>query len=84
MSKFKIEHDRPNCIGCGACAALVPEHWIMDDDGKSNILNGKRLPDHREEKDIEEKDYKQNYEAAECCPVNVIHLVEKDTKKRII
>ena len=84
MSKFKIEHDRPNCIGCGACAALVPDHWIMDDDGKSNIIKGTRLPDTREEKDIEEKEYKPNYEAAECCPVNVIHLVEKATNKRII
>ena len=82
--KFKLTHDRPNCIGCGACAALAPDHWEMDDDGKSNIINGKRLEDTTEEKHIPDDHYEENYEAAECCPVNVIHLENTETKKKII
>ena len=84
MSKFKIDHDRPNCIGCAACVAMSPNHWIMDDDGKSNIINGKKLDNGCEELDIEDNDFEAHHEAAECCPVNVIHLVDKETGKKII
>ncbi|MFQ5620826.1 MAG: ferredoxin [Candidatus Nanoarchaeia archaeon] len=82
--KYKIDHDRPNCIGCGACAAMSPDHWEMDDDGKSNIINGTRLDNGCEAKEIEQNDYETNFEAAECCPVNVIHLTNNETKEKII
>ena len=84
MAKFLIKHDRENCIGCGACAAISEEHWKMDADGKSNIIKGKRLDDGSEEKEIEEKDFETNKEAAESCPVNVIHLKNLDTQEDII
>ncbi|PIN81104.1 ferredoxin [Candidatus Woesearchaeota archaeon CG10_big_fil_rev_8_21_14_0_10_32_9] len=80
----KLEHDRPNCIGCGACVAVAPDFWEMDDDGKANIIKGKRKPDETEEKEISEKDFKVNMEAAESCPVNVIHIKRlKDDEKLI-
>jgi len=83
--KYKLEHDRPNCIGCGACVAVAPDHWEMHDDGKSDIIKCKsRKEDGWQEKDIEEKDFKENMEAAESCPVNVIHLKKlKDDEKLI-
>ena len=84
MPKYKIRHDRPGCIGCAACAAVAPDFWEMDPDGKSNIKNGKRLENGQEEKDIEEKDFEQNKEAAESCPVNVIHLTDKEKEEKII
>jgi len=37
----KIQHDRPNCIGCAACAAVAPEFWSMNEDGKSDLKNAK-------------------------------------------
>ena len=84
MPKYQIQHDRPNCIGCAACAAVCPAFWEMNDDGKSDIINSKTRADGWEEKDIDEKDFEGNKEAADACPVNVIHLIEKDTKKKII
>ena len=78
--KLKIVHDRPGCIGCGACAAIAPEHWEMDDDGKSNIIDGKRQDNGSEEKTIDESQLEDNKEAAESCPVNVIHIFEDDKK----
>ena len=83
MAKYKIEHDRPNCIGCGACAAVAPKFWEMAKDGKSSIISGKKVKD-KEEKIINEKDLAPNKEAAESCPVNVIHLINLDTKEKII
>jgi ferredoxin len=83
MAKYKIEHDRPNCIGCGACTAVAPDFWEMVEDGKSSIKNGKKVGD-KEEKEIDEKDFAANKEAAESCPVNVIHLINLDTNEKVI
>ena len=82
--KYKIEHDRPNCIGCAACAAVAPDFWIMSEDGKSDIVGCKKREDEWEVLDICEKDYAANKEAADSCPVNVIHIINKETGEKII
>ena len=89
MAKYKIEHDRPNCIGCSACAAVSPEFWTMDEcnDGKSDIKKEKgtkNLENGWEELDIDDKDYAQNKEAADACPVNVIHIKNLESNEKII
>lgn len=81
---YKIEHDRPNCIGCAACAAIAPEFWEMNDDGKSDVIGAKRLDDGTEELDISDDNFEENKEAAEACPVNVIHLIKKKNNEKII
>ena len=82
--KYIIEHDRPNCIGCAACAAVAPDFWTMNEDGKSDIVGCKNRDDEWEELDIGEKDYQVNKEAADSCPVNVIHIKNKETGEKII
>lgn len=86
---FKIDHDRPNCIGCGACAAVAPEFWEMSAvDGKSDVKGSQREEDAgeivRESLDINDEQYAKNKEAADCCPVNVIHLINRETGEKII
>src|SRR3989344_4909279 len=86
---YTIDHDRPNCIGCGACAAVNPEFWEMDPkDGKSDVKGAKREEDGgeivRELLDIDENNYPKNREAADCCPVNVIHIIDKKTGQKLI
>ena len=71
MDNFRIEHDRPNCIGCGACSVTCPENWEMDSDGKSKCL--------KTDLDV----LGCNEAAASGCPVNVIHVIETKTGKRI-
>lgn len=81
---LKIEHDKPNCIGCGACAAVAPDFWEMHGD-KSHLKGSKdggEFPE-GEEREISDADQPKNMEAAQSCPVNVIHLVGKDGKKLI-
>lgn len=82
--KFQIQHDRPNCIGCAACAAVAPDFWEMNEDGKSDIIGSVKKKDETEELDIGEKDFAANKEAADSCPVNVIHIVNKETKEKLI
>lgn len=77
---IKLIHDRPVCIGCGACAAVCPKYWEMAQDGKSDIKGGKHLPGDQQE--LELADIECNMEAAQACPVNCIHI-EKDGKKEI-
>jgi len=84
LPKFAINHDRPNCIGCGACAAVCPSRWSMNADGKSDIIDSKMREDGWEELDIEESEYDGNKQAADSCPVNVIHLINKETGEKII
>ncbi len=81
---FKIEHDRPGCIGCGACAAIFPERWAMNEDGKSDVIGGKRKGDGTEELDIDEDEFGGNMDAAKSCPVNVIHLKKRETGEKLI
>lgn len=77
---LKIIHDRPNCIACGACAALNPEDWEMDEhDGLSNLKKSKKVgvEEHRE---IDEQEFEANRECADACPVNVIHIHDNDNR----
>lgn len=79
MVRYKIEYNRPECIGCGVCAANCPKFWEMNDgEAKSDLKGAKKLDNGRTELDIDEKDLNCNMEAAESCPVNVIHI--KDNK----
>ncbi len=77
--KFKIQHERDICIGCGACVAVAPDFWVMNEDGKSEIIEGKTILSNTQE--IEMDDLGSNKEAAEVCPVNCIHIYEEGKKK---
>jgi ferredoxin len=82
---YKLEHDRANCISCGGCASVHPDRWKMDEkDGKSDIIDSKMREDGWEELDIDEEEFHQNKEAADICPVNVIHITDKEKKERLI
>ena len=81
---YLLELDRLNCIGCGACVAVAPDHWELTDEGKVSITNGKKRSDSWEEKPISKKYLQENTEAAESCPVNVIHITSNKDGKRLI
>ena len=79
VARLKIIHDRPECIGCGACVAICEKHWEMADDGKTDLKGAKHIDEIQE---LELEEIGQNKEAAEICPVNCIHI-EEDGKKII-
>jgi|TARA_B100002003_G_scaffold247445_1_gene279049 ferredoxin len=81
---YTLQHDRPNCIGCAACEAVAPDVWEMNSDGKSDIKGGVDKDNGWQEIGIEEKDFQLNKDAADSCPVNVIHILKKDSKEKII
>jgi ferredoxin len=74
MGKYQIVFDRNACIGAGACIAMNSAVWEMQPDGKV-------IPKMTE---FDEAELKKNMGAAQVCPVNAIHLVEKETGKKLI
>ena len=37
---LKIEVNKENCIGCGLCVSICPEVFAIDENGKSEVLEG--------------------------------------------
>ncbi len=73
MSKYKINHDRSGCIGCGTCSALCSENWEMGEDGLANV----------KKTELDDSEFGSNMEAAKNCPVNVIHILDEEGKSLI-
>lgn len=53
-----ITVDQEACIGCGACASICPDVFIMNDDGKSEVVS--------------QGDLECAKNAAQSCPVQAI------------
>lgn len=60
---------KENCIGCGACVAIDPEHFEFDDNGKSSVIKEENL----------ESENLTN--AIESCPTSAIEMIEEETKE---
>ena len=76
MPKYRIEYERTACIGAGVCAAVAPEHWEMNQDGKADLVAAQPMPgkDGWFVLEIDYPDFEPNKMAADGCPVVVIHL----------
>lgn len=70
---MKVKIDREGCIECGSCQALCPEVFIVEFGEKSRLLEEfqKGSPGEGEVPPELENCAK---EAAEACPVQVIHV----------
>ena len=75
MPKFKIIYDREGCIGAAACAAVAPDLFEMNEDGKADLLKAKKNEETGFwELTVEAKDEKIARESVDVCPVNVIKI----------
>lgn len=81
MAKYKVIHFKKDCISCGACAAINPKFWEMDTDGLAHLKGSVKVDEHYELETDSEEDAESNQEAADVCPVNIIHLKKEEVKK---
>lgn len=81
-ASMKIVVDRELCIGAAACVVLAAKTFILDDEGKAEVI----LVDGKTQNQAEssgmqtiENDAREAImEAAMACPTNAIHLFEDD------
>ena len=82
--RYKIVYDRDNCIGAGACVIAYEERWVMDAaDDKANLIGGKQ-EDGSWILEFTEEELAKFMDSAQVCPVNVIHIFEVETGKKLI
>lgn len=83
--RYRIELDREACIGAAACVAVDPDNWAIVEDGKVDLKNSTQDPKTKFfVREIDESELPKWKEAAESCPVTVIHIVDLETGRRII
>ncbi|HLC52481.1 MAG TPA: ferredoxin [Candidatus Nanoarchaeia archaeon] len=73
----KIFHFKKDCISCGACAAISPAIFEMDEEGLAELKGSNTVGDHQELK-VSEEQKVQGQEAADVCPVNIISVKDED------
>ncbi|MGI5907067.1 MAG: ferredoxin [Christensenellales bacterium] len=61
---MKASIDRDGCISCGLCASICPEVFRMADDGLAEVYVD----------EVPEEAADMAQEAADNCPVEVIHV----------
>lgn len=74
MAKYRIEFERDKCIGATSCNDKCPGNWEMKEDGKSDCSI----------KDLDDSQLECNLDAAKACPVNAIHIINTETKEKLI
>jgi ferredoxin len=77
MVDVRVIRVREKCIGCGACAALAPEYWEVDQEGKSKF---KQADSNELILSLDEEELRMLIEAAEACPVNCINVFKSGKK----
>jgi ferredoxin len=75
MSKYKIEINHDDCIGCAACTA-ISHNWEMKD------INGEEKAKPKKQ-EFDDEDLETNKEVAESCPVEAIKIIDKKTGKKV-
>jgi len=80
-AKFRIEYDREKCIGAASCAAIDPEHFVMNADGKADLKAGKKKGNLFV---LELDDVKKAQPAAQSCPAGAVHIIDIKGKKKLV
>lgn len=67
---MKLKVNKDICIGCGACQAIAPEVYEIEDDGLATVISD----------EISEEVMEDAIDAKEGCPVAAIEEVDAENK----
>jgi len=87
VKRYRIVYDRASCIGAAVCVALFPDRWDLDSEKKAILKGGKHIHEKKDwfEMIIEtDKDFQLDFDSAQGCPVNAIHIYDLDTGEKLI
>lgn len=82
--RYKVVYNRPDCIGAAACVAIDPKRWVMNEDGKADLISAKEVKPGIWELEIEAEALEINKDSAEGCPVAVIQIFDMETGEKLI
>ena len=84
--KYRIVYERSGCIGAAVCAALDEKNFVMNADSFADLTESKQVENGKWEKivELDEQEAKRLLEAAEGCPVTVIHVFDLETGKQLV
>ena len=68
---MKLNVDKDICIGCGACAAICPDVFEIDDDGLAKVTT----------EEINEEFVEDAVDAKEGCPVDAIKEINEENNQ---
>lgn len=74
VKKITISHKRKDCIGCARCVFAAPQTWEMNNDGMSDLKDGKWKGKDFVVRQIDEDDLQDNKDASDSCPVQIIRI----------
>jgi ferredoxin len=77
MAKFKVVLEREECIACESCIESCPASFEMANDGLAHLKGSTPAGTNDEWKT---DDPGCSKDAAEICPVNIIHVIEGGKK----
>ena len=74
---MKIVQKYKDCIGCGACVAVCPDFWEMNEkDGNARPKQGKKNSKTGDyEFEVKKNKIGCNKDAIEICPVQIIKII---------
>lgn len=75
MIKYKIEIKREDCISCGSCYSLDPEHFEPGEERRSQVINGQTDSSFSSGTFTDDK-IEQAQQAEEYCPVSIITITK--------
>lgn len=81
--RYKVIYERTGCIGAGSCVAALPQYWSLDKDSKATLKSSKKT-NTSWELELEEKLLPKMMEAAQACPVSVIHIIDLSTGQQLV
>lgn len=88
LKKYRVEYNRPACIGAAACVAVQPERWVIKDeihDNRADLIGGVEDPERPGIwiTEFSEEELEAYTSSATMCPVQVIKIFEIATGKQL-
>ena len=85
MARYKVTYDREGCISAAACVAVNEKFWQLDAaDGRANLIGAVKNPTTGIfEMEIGDEELAKMKEAAEVCPVLIIHIFNLETGEQV-
>lgn len=82
MVKLRIEYDKAGCIGAAACVAVDPQRWVLDKEGKADLVNAKTVGN-LQVLEVDVADPQVIVDSAKVCPVVVIKVFDAKTNEQL-